>query len=81
LRGDILDRPLVERAVRGADVVVHYAAESHVSYSICLPTSTYAGPLFFVRQSSMRRSRSLFSCRPRRSTATAFRRRCPRRIR
>jgi len=33
LRGDILDRPLVERAVRGADVVVHYAAESHVSYS------------------------------------------------
>ena len=33
LYGDILDRQLVEKAVAGVDVVVHYAAESHVAYS------------------------------------------------
>lgn len=33
LYGDILDRPLVEKALDGVDVVVHYAAESHVAYS------------------------------------------------
>ena len=33
VEGDILDRSLVERAVDGVDVVLHFAAESHVSYS------------------------------------------------
>jgi dTDP-glucose 4,6-dehydratase len=34
LRGDIADRPAVEAAMRGADSVVHFAAESHVDRSI-----------------------------------------------
>jgi dTDP-glucose 4,6-dehydratase len=34
VEGDILDRPLVERMVAAADVVVHFAAESHVDRSI-----------------------------------------------
>ena len=34
VEGDILDRPLVDRLVREHDVVVHFAAESHVDRSI-----------------------------------------------
>ncbi len=34
VEGDILDRPLVDRLVAEADVVVHFAAESHVDRSI-----------------------------------------------
>jgi dTDP-glucose 4,6-dehydratase len=34
VEGDILDRPLVEQMVAAADVVVHFAAESHVDRSI-----------------------------------------------
>ena len=34
VEGDILDRPLVDRLVSAADVVVHFAAESHVDRSI-----------------------------------------------
>ncbi len=34
VEGDILDRPLVDRLVGGADAVVHLAAESHVDRSI-----------------------------------------------
>ncbi|HEX5037044.1 MAG TPA: GDP-mannose 4,6-dehydratase [bacterium] len=33
IQGDIRDRACVENAVEGIDVVVHFAAESHVSYS------------------------------------------------
>lgn len=33
IHGDIRDRACVERAVEGVDVIVHFAAESHVSYS------------------------------------------------
>ena len=34
VRGDICDAPLVDRLVEAADVVVHFAAESHVDRSI-----------------------------------------------
>jgi dTDP-glucose 4,6-dehydratase len=34
VEGDILDRPLVDRLIREHDVVVHFAAESHVDRSI-----------------------------------------------
>ena len=34
VKGDILDRPVVERLVDDADAVVHFAAESHVDRSI-----------------------------------------------
>ncbi len=34
VKGDICDRPLVDRLVSEADVVVHFAAESHVDRSI-----------------------------------------------
>ncbi|MEP7090230.1 MAG: GDP-mannose 4,6-dehydratase, partial [Nocardioidaceae bacterium] len=34
VEGDILDRALVERLIGDADVVVHFAAESHVDRSI-----------------------------------------------
>src|SRR5574340_10045 len=34
LRGDVCDRDLMDRAVRGADAVVHFAAETHVDRSI-----------------------------------------------
>ncbi|GAA4860045.1 dTDP-glucose 4,6-dehydratase [Saccharopolyspora rosea] len=34
VRGDICDRPLVDRLMRGVDVVVHFAAETHVDRSI-----------------------------------------------
>ncbi|HKS46049.1 MAG TPA: dTDP-glucose 4,6-dehydratase [Amycolatopsis sp.] len=34
VRGDICDAPLVERVVSGVDLVVHFAAESHVDRSI-----------------------------------------------
>ncbi|MFI7587871.1 dTDP-glucose 4,6-dehydratase [Spongisporangium articulatum] len=34
VQGDILDRPLVDDLMRGTDLVVHFAAESHVDRSI-----------------------------------------------
>ena len=34
LKGDICDRGLMDRAVQGADAVVHFAAETHVDRSI-----------------------------------------------
>jgi len=48
VRGDICDRPLVERVFRdhGIDTVVHFAAESHVDRSIL-------GPEAFVRTNVM----------------------------
>lgn len=37
VHGDICDAPLVDRLVRDADVVVHFAAESHVDNSLANP--------------------------------------------
>jgi dTDP-glucose 4,6-dehydratase len=37
IKGDICDAPAVEAAMRGCDVVVHFAAESHVDRSIYEP--------------------------------------------
>jgi len=34
VKGDIVDKKLVEEAIKGVDVVVHFAAESHVDRSI-----------------------------------------------
>jgi dTDP-glucose 4,6-dehydratase len=34
IQGDICDRALVEKAVQGVDLIVHFAAESHVDRSI-----------------------------------------------
>src|ERR1700750_2857820 len=34
LPGDITDRSLVDTAVRGADAIVHFAAESHADRSV-----------------------------------------------
>ena len=34
VRGDVCDRELMDRVVRGADAVVHFAAETHVDRSI-----------------------------------------------
>lgn len=42
IRGDICDRKIVERAVRGCDTITNFAAESHVDRSI-------TGPAEFVR--------------------------------
>ncbi len=42
VQGNILDAPLVNRLVAGSDVVVHFAAESHVDNSL-------AGPAAFVQ--------------------------------
>lgn len=42
IKGDICDRGIVEKAMEGIDVVVHFAAESHVDRSI-------TGPSEFVR--------------------------------
>jgi len=39
VRGDICDAGVVERAMKGCDVVVHFAAESHVDRSIEDPSS------------------------------------------
>ncbi len=39
VRGDICDGAAVEAAMKGADVVVHFAAESHVDRSIMEPAS------------------------------------------
>lgn len=39
IRGDICDAVAVERAMRGCDVVVHFAAESHVDRSIYEPAA------------------------------------------
>ena len=38
LRGDITDRPAVEKAMKNVEAVVHMAAESHVDRSIMDPT-------------------------------------------
>src|SRR5229473_3405767 len=38
IRGDICDRSLVIRAMDKADIVVHFAAESHVDRSIMDPS-------------------------------------------
>jgi dTDP-glucose 4,6-dehydratase len=37
VHGDVCDEPLVDRLVAGADVVVHFAAESHVDNSLAQP--------------------------------------------
>ena len=37
VKGDICDAPAVEKAMRGCDAVVHFAAESHVDRSIYEP--------------------------------------------
>lgn len=42
IKGDICDEKVVERAMKGTDVVVHFAAESHVDRSIL-------GPQVFVK--------------------------------
>mgnify|MGYP001586029738 FL=1 len=42
VHGDICDRKTVEQAMRGCDIVVHFAAESHVDRSI-------AGPAVFIQ--------------------------------
>ena len=42
IKGDICDRKIVEEAFKGVDVVVHFAAESHVDRSI-------TGPALFVQ--------------------------------
>ncbi|OGI75896.1 dTDP-glucose 4,6-dehydratase [Candidatus Nomurabacteria bacterium RIFCSPHIGHO2_02_FULL_42_19] len=42
IRGDICDRKTVEEAMTGCDMVVHFAAESHVDRSI-------GGPAIFIR--------------------------------
>jgi dTDP-glucose 4,6-dehydratase len=42
VHGNILDAPLVNRLVAGADVVVHFAAESHVDNSL-------SGPAAFIQ--------------------------------
>lgn len=39
VKGDICDRAVVEKAMAGCDVVVHFAAESHVDRSIMDPSS------------------------------------------
>ncbi|MGH9733881.1 MAG: dTDP-glucose 4,6-dehydratase [Candidatus Acidiferrales bacterium] len=39
IRGDICDAPAVENAMRGCDVIVHFAAESHVDRSIYDPAN------------------------------------------
>lgn len=38
IKGDICNRPLVEEATKGVDIIVHFAAESHVDRSIIDPT-------------------------------------------
>lgn len=42
IKGDICDRSIVEKAMSGVDIVVHFAAESHVDRSI-------SGPAVFVK--------------------------------
>jgi len=42
VKGDICDPEVVEEAIKGADTVVHFAAESHVDRSI-------AGPQIFIQ--------------------------------
>ena len=42
IKGDIVDRKTVDQAIQGIDIVVHFAAESHVDRSI-------VGPDVFVR--------------------------------
>lgn len=37
IKGDICDRPVVDKAMGGVDTVVHFAAESHVDRSILEP--------------------------------------------
>jgi dTDP-glucose 4,6-dehydratase len=39
IKGDILDMPLVEKAVKGHDWIVHFAAETHVDRSILGPAA------------------------------------------
>jgi len=39
IKGDICDADVVEKAMKGCDVVVHFAAESHVDRSIADPSS------------------------------------------
>jgi len=42
IKGDICDTPAVNKAIKGCNVVVHFAAESHVDRSV-------AGPSEFIR--------------------------------
>lgn len=38
IHGDIADKPLVVKTMKGVDIVVHFAAESHVDRSITAPS-------------------------------------------
>jgi len=42
IQGDICDRKTIEKAMKGCDIVVHFAAESHVDRSI-------SGPAVFIQ--------------------------------
>ena len=42
IKGDICDAKAVDKAMKGADIVVHFAAESHVDRSIL-------GPQVFIK--------------------------------
>ncbi len=41
VKGDVRDRAAVEKALDGCDAIVHFAAESHVDYSISNPALFY----------------------------------------
>jgi dTDP-glucose 4,6-dehydratase len=41
VKGDVRDHSAVEKAVDGCDAIVHFAAESHVDYSITNPSLFY----------------------------------------
>ena len=56
--GDICDRSLVEEVMRGCDVVVHFAAESHVDRSI-LDASSFVRTNVFGTQTMLEAARSL----------------------
>src|SRR3984957_9211856 len=53
VRGDICDAAAAERAMRGCDAVVHFAAESHVDRSIYEPApvieANVTGTFFMLR--------------------------------
>jgi len=55
IKGDICDAPAAERAMRGCEAVVHFAAESHVDRSIYEPAAaieTNVGGTFVVLQAA-----------------------------
>ena len=42
IKGDICDKNIVQKAMTGCDMVIHFAAESHVDRSI-------SGPAIFIQ--------------------------------